>query len=216
MKAMRMKNIDIQNYPKLAQWVRMELPLLPRQKKKVWKAFEEHSPQSMIKIGGLSLSWGLPPKLEVYPRRCEQFDEPRGNYIYRTYDMELGKTIVPANLIIIAEDIASRFDRRDADMVTIVEATILHELIHWLRGRAGLDIMDEELSYAFEKAAYGRSIGRKWRMCPDPKFLGPFPPARPPMGPPAPARPPAERRPSARRPRGRQPAGWNPILGPPA
>lgn len=47
----------------------------------------------------------------------------------------------------------------------VVEATLLHELIHYCRKATGGDVNDETAPYAFEKEAYGHVVVRTWNVC---------------------------------------------------
>ena len=56
------------------------------------------------------------------------------------------------------------------DVEKVLEATILHELVHWCRWAIGKDVFDEGPPYAFEKEAYGQVMERTWNICFDEEF----------------------------------------------
>jgi hypothetical protein len=47
----------------------------------------------------------------------------------------------------------------------MLEATVLHELVHFCRLKTGKNVDDEEPPYAFEREAYGHPVERSWPSC---------------------------------------------------
>jgi hypothetical protein len=68
-----------------------------------------------------------------------------------------------SNKIIVAGDLVAGLP--DPQVERVLEATVLHELIHWTRLKAGLDVADETPSYDFETQAYGDHVHRNWKSC---------------------------------------------------
>ncbi len=68
------------------------------------------------------------------------------------------------NSIALAKEVAVIFESNanDAAWQLLVESTVLHELVHWGDWKDGKDQPGEE-GKAFERAAYGRDIGRPAR-----------------------------------------------------
>jgi Metallopeptidase toxin 3 len=192
---MKMSDDDVKNYKDLALWLQ-EFPDLPRRKPKVWKAFVKHvggwwNPW----VGGLTLAngtpwvltWGFSPTIS--PRTptsspswaCKKDGEPErkesrnrsgeviGDYFVQRYDSKrLGYTAKDGSIILIASDLARGAFYPEVEKV--LEATILHELVHWCRFAIGKDVSDEGPPYAFEKEAYGHVMERTWEVCFDEEF----------------------------------------------
>ena len=74
---MRMKASDIKKYPKLVDWLKTELPEVPRRKPKVWRAFAEAVPEFPVD-NPVFLKFGACPKLEVHWRPCRPTDKRQG------------------------------------------------------------------------------------------------------------------------------------------
>jgi hypothetical protein len=48
----------------------------------------------------------------------------------------------------------------------VLEATILHEVVHWTHPKAQRDDYEkEDTPRAFEREAYGRVVVRTWKTC---------------------------------------------------
>jgi len=134
-------------YPKLTKWIEINLPKVVK-KAKVWAAFQKYAELSAKQA--LAAAGSAPtPILHV-----EVMVNANGKF--------KGKT-APDN-IYLARDICERFEKTDsnnAKMHILVESTILHEMVHWGDWKDGKDQPGEE-GKKFEKAAYGRDIGRYW------------------------------------------------------
>ncbi len=133
-------------YPKLAKWLKNELPKAAR-KPRVWKAFLKYSELSAVKATA-ALKSGTKPTLcgKVLPGANGEFHGSAN-----------------ANKIFLAEAICKRFEKesRKKKMLLLVESTVLHEMVHWGDWMDGKDQAGEE-GKQFEKAAYGKDICRYW------------------------------------------------------
>jgi hypothetical protein len=194
---MIMSDDDVKKYHDFALWLRDKFPDLPRRKPKVWNAFVKRAGGrwnpwcSGSFFWGSNepwvLSWGFRPTIS--PRTptsspswaCEKDGEPElkesrnrsgeviGNYFVQRYDSKrLGYTAPDGSIILIASDLARGAFHPDVEKV--LEATILHELVHWCRFKIGKDVFDEDPPYAFEKEAYGHVMERTWKICYDEEF----------------------------------------------
>jgi hypothetical protein len=169
---MIMSDADMDTYPNLWRWVEHELPALPKRKPKVWKAFTRHAGRE-TRYDHTFLKPGFPPTLAVDDYEflyCKEDGEPElqkdGYYIQRFHIERLAVTIpnFDADLIVLARDVAEA-SGFGADRQHVVEATVLHELVHWCRMKAGEDVNDEGPPYAFERDAYGAVAERTWTPC---------------------------------------------------
>jgi hypothetical protein len=133
-------------YPKLANWVRNELPKVVF-KPRVWRAFLKYSELSAVQ-GLIALTPWFKPILRAraMPGANGEFDGANN-----------------PDVIYLADVICARFetDYKKAQMLLLVESTILHETVHWGDWKDGVDQAGEE-GKAFEVAAYGRDINRYW------------------------------------------------------
>lgn len=104
-----------------------------------------------------------PPRaLNRLTKRIEP--EPKGNYFIQRYSsLRLGFTAPDGSIILIAEDLA--LGAGNPEMDKVLEATVLHELVHWCRFKIGQDVFDEGPPYDFEREAYGHKIRRTWDSC---------------------------------------------------
>jgi hypothetical protein len=188
---MFMSDDDVKNYGDFALWLQGTFPDLPRRKPQVWKAFVKHAGGwwnpwsnglSMAPFAGpLILNWGFKPTISPRTWACEKDGEPEpkesrnrsgeviGHYFVQRYDSKrLGFTAPDGSIILIASDLAQGAFYPDVEKV--LEATILHELVHWCRWAIGKDVFDEGPPYAFEKEAYGYVMERTWNICSDEEF----------------------------------------------
>jgi hypothetical protein len=180
---MFMMDDDIKKYSDLYWWLKLDLPKLPQQKPKVWAAFTRYAPGvldplapwGVNRVTGLSypwLLWGAPPKITVDSGRMmecvddgEPVKQPDGSFIQNAHIPWYGFTGPgKTDLIIVASDLA-RGAGLPGDVGVVLEATILHEFIHFCRKKAGQDVDDEGPSYAFEEEAYGHRVARTWQTC---------------------------------------------------
>ena len=143
--------IDAIRYPRLWYFCRFELYKVKSDKKK-WTAFLKYSEfqgrwfgsfQAMMAVG-----YGNPPKVNV-----KKLKNAFGEF-------EPGKN---SNTVHIDSGWAKRFekDHKKAAARQLMEATILHEMVHWGDDMDGKDQAGEE-GLAFERAAYGKVIGKYW------------------------------------------------------
>lgn len=176
---MYMESEDRRKYPDMALWLQNDLPQLPSKKPKVWKAFVKYAggswhpwlntmtwPYSQPWV----VTWGMGPKLGVRSWECKATGETvkKGNSFFKKYDQpRLGFTAPDGSLILIASDLAQ--GTYDPQIAPVLEATVLHELVHWCRLQIGKDVFDEEPPYAFEQEAYGKIMERTWEVCYSPE-----------------------------------------------
>ena len=138
-------------YPKTRNFLRYELPTVMHDKKK-WPAFLKYSEFQGRWFGEfwavMAISWGNRPQISV-----EQLSGAFGEY-------RPGRG---EHIVYLDKDWATRFekDHKKAAAKELMEATVLHEMVHWGDDQDGKDQPGEE-GEAFEKAAYGKVIGRYW------------------------------------------------------
>jgi len=168
-----MSRKDKDTYPNLWRWVKHDLPALPDRKPKVWKAFRHHVPERGSKYDYTFLKPGFPPTLIVDNfefMSCKKDGEPElqkeGYYVQKYHVEKLGFTVPDFNSdeICLARDVAEGAGF-GADRHRVLQATVLHELVHWCRLKAGEDVYDEGPPYAFEREAYGAVVERTWEPC---------------------------------------------------
>jgi len=135
------------SYPNLSSWITTNLPNV-RSKQRVWAAFVKYSE---LKPGeaSLALTPGQLPEVHfrVMPGSNGEFE---GNKY--------------PNRIFLAKEICDQFEKSDSKnskMHTLIESTLLHEMVHWGDWKDNVDQVGEE-GKAFENAAYGTDINRYW------------------------------------------------------
>ena len=135
------------SYPKLASWIDKNLPKV-KKKPKVLAAFVKYSELSQAKA-----------ILALTPKQSPEIH-------FRTMpgsNGEFAGSHFP-NRVFLAKSICDRFESSastNPKMHLLVESTLLHEMVHWGDWKDGVDQVGEE-GKKFEKAAYGRDIGRYW------------------------------------------------------
>ncbi len=133
--------VQQKSYRILTSWVKTELPQI-ESKTQVWEAFLGHTqyPQETARN---ALLFGTCPRLFIYDLKGSygQFDESLPDTI------NLGKKLV--------NDFEQ--DSTNVNKQKLIEATILHELVHWALFRQG-KCEPQEMGVAFEKAAYGNCV----------------------------------------------------------
>ena len=177
---MNLTSEDMEKYRDLYYWTIQQLPQLPYTKPKVWAAFTRQAPRYGLSgfIAYPFFYWGYPPLLSVNSTdmmKCVDTGDPEpqpdGSFIQKRKNPWYGFTNPSArDEIIVASDLA-----RDAGLPTdagkVFEATILHELVHFCRKKAGMNVNDEGPPYAFEREAYGREVTRTWESCYSPRYF---------------------------------------------
>ena len=110
------------NYPKLSKWIETNIPKVTK-KPKVWKAFVKYS-----ELGGkaaIAVTKGNPPEVH--------FSVMKGAF-------GIFKGATKPNIIYISKKLCDRFEKTDSKnpkMHQLMEATILHEMVHWEIGKTG-------------------------------------------------------------------------------
>jgi Metallopeptidase toxin 3 len=183
---MNMSKDDVKKYKDLALWLQEVFPDLPRSRPKVWKAFVKHAGGWWHPYLSYVPKWGFAPTISPRTWACEKDGDPEpkewrdrsgevvGNYFVQRYaSKRLGFTAPDGSIILIASDLAQGAFYPEVEKV--LEATILHELVHWCRFTIGKDVYDEGPPYAFEKEAYGQVRFRTWKVCFDEEFYIPEP-----------------------------------------
>jgi hypothetical protein len=182
---MWMTSDDAQKYPDLKGYLLYGLPQVPQRSPRVFWAFLKYSGFSLLgDLWGFGASrplmWGFGPSLAVNAdaskggmMECIDDGEEKigdNRYVERKSLHWYGFTVPnrSANKIIIAADLATLGGTPDE---IVLEATVLHELVHWSRLQAGYDNYDrEDEPRAFEREAYGRVVLRTWETCFSPEY----------------------------------------------
>jgi Metallopeptidase toxin 3 len=157
---------DSKTYPDLAAVVK-NLFITVAKKPKLKAALERYAGDPYA----LAILYPQGPRVRVdadfFP--CEPDGDPErqpdGSRIQK-YRMKDGFTppSPKANEIYIAPDIAQNAGSTTGRLM--LEATLLHECVHWCRMIDGKDGFSEVEPYAFEKEAYGRVMARSYEVCP--------------------------------------------------
>jgi hypothetical protein len=135
-----------QKYPKLAKWIVEELPKV-KSNGKVWTAFVNCSELKDL------------ARYAVMPHYHPYID----------YKVMIGLGLFKegskdCNTIYLAKSLCERFESKDwklAKMHRLMEATLLHELVHWGDSQDGRDQKGEE-GERFELQAYGEVVVKYW------------------------------------------------------
>lgn len=159
---------DIAQYRDFGLWLLHELSRLPISKEKVWRAFRrqagDYAGTGINPIGG--------PLIRVEGDIMAMCDDdgaetlqPDGSVIQKQALKRYGFTVPTrgVNEIYIARDLA--LGALSRQIQPVLEATVLHELVHWCRKVNGDDVYDEDPPYAFEREAYGQVVRRTWQSC---------------------------------------------------
>ena len=135
------------SYPKLVSFVAGEMSQIPFKKPRVWRAF--------LKYSELSAREAMSVLTQCRQPTLDSMEMPGSNGRF--------KGATHPNTVFLAEAVAQRFERDHAleKAKTLVESTILHELVHWGDWKDGEDQEGEE-GKAFEREAYGKDISRYW------------------------------------------------------
>lgn len=143
---MRLKSSDIKKYPKLAYYVKYNIPQVI------------HTSPIIIafkKIGGLkknkiqqALKWQIGPQIKItnLSRAYGEFT-PNSNSNEIRIDIKLVEQFEKGKGVRLAR----------AGNVYLIGVTILHELVHWADDQNGIDRPGEE-GEEFEKLIYGKVI----------------------------------------------------------
>lgn len=136
-------NIIKNHYPKTASWIESNIKK-GRLNPKVWTAFVKYSELGESKAS-LALTKGHKPEVHVKP-------------MSNAYGQFSGTS--NPDRISLSTSLCSRFEKsagKNATLNLLLQATILHEMVHWGDWKDGKDQAGEE-GANFEHAAYGRVI----------------------------------------------------------
>ncbi len=155
----RMLTQDIFSFPRLALFVRKDLPGRLTNNEKTWSAFRKFGDFSIIE-SLVAVGWELDSPLLLVESLGKGFNgrfyPTRPSHIY------------------IDEEIARRFesdhDRIEAQL--FVESTILHEVVHWGDHKDGKH-KRPEAGVDFEIAAYDKNLMRYWEENPVTEYCDP-------------------------------------------
>ena len=155
-------------YPLTFDLICTQIPALPANKPAVWQAFKERCADE--NRARQTLRFGHEPFVDVvllYASGDWDQQRPMAAGKYRGRDGGSDRRIYINRLLIEA------FERRQSeDLRLIVEATLLHETVHYVRHRSGVAsyLNDNDLHEAgrlFEEQAYGRWLGGDF-----PRYVG--------------------------------------------
>lgn len=138
-------------YPKLTDWIYAHIATVPR-KKRVFDAFVQYAEITPDEARRTLATTTRTPVIDIR-------DLPNS-----TYGVFIGSH--DDERIYISMNVCDRFethpeDQKDPRMHRLLEATILHELVHWGDWKDGVDQPHEE-GNVFEIAAYGYMIWKYW------------------------------------------------------
>ena len=158
---------DARKYPDLRAYLLYSLSQLPQSKPAVYKALRKYTAFEPA----IAIMWGTTPWLSPEDSQMTQCvdvgEEKIGDnlYVMRRTIPWYGFTVPnrSSDKILIAADLASLGGTKDE---IVLEATILHEVVHWTWLKAGRDDYDkEDAPRAFEREAYGKVVLRTWKSC---------------------------------------------------
>ena len=140
----------VKQYPQLASWILDNLPKV-KDKPKVLKAFQTYSKLNE-KVSARALQDGNPPVIEY-----RYLPADNGIFIGNKYP----------GTVFLSMSICNRFegskkDAADPRMHLLLEATLLHEMVHWGDFQDDKQLSAGEQGKAFEKAAYGKDVRQYW------------------------------------------------------
>lgn len=131
------------HYPKTALWIKFNIKK-GKLNQKVWSAFVKYSELGATNAK-LALTEGHNPEIFIKP-------------MFGAYGEFSGTS--NKNRIYLSASLCNRFEQSNGENTTLnllLQATILHEMVHWGDWKDGRDQVGEE-GANFEKAAYGRVI----------------------------------------------------------
>jgi len=172
-----MRPEDIEMYPNFHKWLRDFCHSVRYKRPKVYAAYWRQVLDALngnwsLDIDGLV--WGsfpiIIPDKDLSECTIEAIPTGNGLSVYKYVQKWYGFTVPNrhSNKILVATDLAIMVGNPDVDLV--LECTLLHELIHWYRVKAGKTkegAAEEVQSEAFEMEAYGKLIKRTWNGCHD-------------------------------------------------
>ena len=158
---MRLDRTLTKHYPNLAAWLGENIPRV-RQKPQVWSAFKD----SVTKIGISLTTAERAVALNNYPPTIDACT------LIGAYGAFKPRLPCNRDKIFIAKWFARDFENIDRDVTVMtwmdvtLEATILHEMVHWADYKDGVETPDDDegddVGAQFEKDAYGTVMTANW------------------------------------------------------
>jgi len=136
-------NIIRKHYPKTASWIELNIKK-GKLNPKVWLAFVKYS-ELGASNASLALTIGNNPEIYAKPM----------SGAYGEFSGTSNK-----NRIFLSTSLCNKFEQsngKNSSLNLLLQATVLHEMVHWGDWKDGKDQVGEE-GANFERAAYGRVI----------------------------------------------------------
>jgi Metallopeptidase toxin 3 len=161
---MNMYNADVKNSPYLARFLK-ELGDRVKRKSKVWEAFKLYSTQTDDRTES-ALKWGTKPwvvPLDIGQRYGYYHPSAARDEVYIDHAFEwMLQAAVEFTGATWTEGAKRKLQinaRPAAEL--LLEAKVLHEVVHWLDYTADDEHLGVEAGDAFEMAAYGKVLKRE-------------------------------------------------------
>lgn len=142
----------VKTYPEIAIWICDNLPKV-REKPKVFKAFQKYA-RLDEKVSERAIKHSTPPTIDwrYLPTANGEYNKKYPTYVF------ISKTI--------CEKYRDANATERAGMYTLIESSILHEMVHWGNSLDGKPDTHAEMGKAFEIEAYGKDIRAPWSLAP--------------------------------------------------
>jgi hypothetical protein len=136
------------------------------------EVFVVEDAQADNRFAAISIMWGVTPLIKVdtsLMMDCVDDGDPvpqkDGSFVQKRKIGWYGFTVPTKGIeeIYVAKDLA--LGAGSTQVGAILEATLLHELVHWCRKVGGKNVYDEDAPSAFEREAYGKVMLRTWQSC---------------------------------------------------
>lgn len=142
----------VKAYPQISIWICDNLPKV-REKTKIFRAFQKYARLNET-VAERAIKHGTLPNIDwrYMPADNGNFDKRYPTFVF------------------ISQTICEKF--RDANatdqsaMATLIESTILHEMVHWGNSLDGQQNSHNEMGKAFEREAYGKDVRAPWSVDP--------------------------------------------------
>jgi hypothetical protein len=150
--AMIISQTLVKTYPDIAVWICDNLPMV-RNKPKIFKAFQKYA-RLDGKASERAIKHSALPNIDF-----RNLPAVNGEYNSKW-----------PTFVFISQTICEKFrDANAADrsaMATLIESTILHEMVHWGNSLDGKRNSHAEMGKAFEIEAYGKDVRAPWSTTP--------------------------------------------------